>query len=476
MGCSVDILKSFDATESRLDRAQKIYTKIPEHYTFAWTFIVLLLIGRKRWKNPVTHLIILHIIVRDIGLLIENIGKLIPYQYPGYDYPSNGEYMWGHALSRIAYYICEIIGDWYLLLRTKALVKSREKIKWVYITCLMYNIAKLSKIYFNYLYIPYKNDFNPERDDFDYFLRKVEYKKNKWICDFFQHIACTIYDITVFITLKKNVFVNNKNITHRQIKGDIFIEKFRRLSIYRIYFSIILSLFCSPLIFLFCIKLIYALNNIDSLKNEEKIAFYKANCNDTEIENIRVTIINVNYALINQFEDQMLLNYKDSNNDNNSIKNKSRNRSYSENSIITYDNNHGKVKKYNSANRYNKEKNKYYDIMNNNNILSVDYYKIDNNNNNNDNISIKNKSLNRSYSENSFIKYDNNHGKVNKYNSANRYNKEKNKYYDIMNNNNNMSVDYYKIDNNNNDSNNNPGWKKHYNSLNHSNHSNYHNF
>ncbi|ORX83168.1 hypothetical protein BCR32DRAFT_267140 [Anaeromyces robustus] len=361
---NIDILKRFDSPELRLDRAQKVITKIIDHYTFAWTFIVLLLIGRKKWRSPTGYLIILHIIARDVGLLIENIGKLTPAKYPGYDYPSNNEYRWGHALSRVAYYTCEVIGDWYLLIRTKALVKSNKKIKWVYVTCILYNIAKLSKIYFNYKYVPYKDDFDPKRDEFDYFLGKVEYKRNKWICDFFQHIACTIYDIVVIITLKKNVFVNYDNITH----GNFFIAKFKRLSIYRIYFTVFLSLFCSPLIFLFCIKLIYALNNINSLKDDDKTAFYKANCGDTEIENIRVNIINVNYILIyidqillrhyskenkvtvyheinNQYENQNLINYKNINDINFNDKSMNINNNESSND---YDN-YNKLNKFNST-------------------------------------------------------------------------------------------------------------------------------
>ncbi|ORX64111.1 hypothetical protein BCR32DRAFT_287325 [Anaeromyces robustus] len=457
---SPSILKKFDAIETRLDRIQKIFTKIPEHYTFAWTFIVLLLIGRKRWKSPIGYLIILHILARDIGLLIENIGKVTPYQYPGYDYPSNGEYLWGHALSRVAYYICEVIGDWYLLIRTKALVKSNKKIKWVYLTCIIYNIAKLSKIYFNYKYIPFKDNFNPERDDFDYFLRKVEYKRNKWICDFFQHIANTIYDITVIITLKRNVFVNYNNvITHNgKTKGNFFIEKFRRLSIYRIYFTVILSLFCSPLIFLFCIKLIYALNNIDSLKNDEKVSFYKANCSDTEIENIRVNIINVNYILI--YIDQILLrhyskenkitvmhgntngyannntndyNNNNNNNNNNNSSNSKNNHSSinyynNEDSVISFNNNDNSVISYNSNNKkmysfckvYH-EVNKQFEDIESQNLLNYKdkdmdkdkdkgKNKVNDDNDNDNNINFNHKMLNRSIGESSIkIKYDNNH-------------------------------------------------------------------
>ncbi|ORX83169.1 hypothetical protein BCR32DRAFT_278251 [Anaeromyces robustus] len=470
---TASILKKIDKDELMIDLAQKVYSKVITHFTFAWTIFVLFLIGKKKWKSPVGNLLISFIITKIIGLIIDNSGKLVPKKYPDYDYDyaSNEEYIWSYALCRVVYYTCEIIGDWYLLIRTKALVKSNKKIKWVYVTCIIYNIAKLSKNYINYSYTPYKDNFDPERDEFDYFLRKVEHKRNKWICDLIQHILGTIYEITVIITLKRNVFVNYDGVTNTKTKGNFFIEKFKKLSIYRIYFTIILSLFCSPLIFLFCLKLLYAINNINYLPDKEKKNFYKNYCSDSEIESIRVAITNVSYALI--YIDQVLLRHysKESkvtvvNSSSNGVNNDSSTYNYSNenNDINNYSKNSGSVITHYSDNNkkvYNFSK-IYHEIN--------DQYENQNpiNYKNNDDTNFISKSINTNNMGKTF-KYDK--IKVNDFNIENKYYKEKINYYDLTNNNNNkIIIDVYSNKNNNdNNNNNNYNYNYNYNKYNYNN-------
>ncbi|ORX79286.1 hypothetical protein BCR32DRAFT_281522 [Anaeromyces robustus] len=426
---SASILKNH-GIKSNWDKYQNLYTDIINHYCFAWTCFILVLVGKK-WRNPVMYIIILHFLTRFIGYIIEDLGKLRTYQYPGYDYPSNEGYLWGHALSRVAFYICGIVGDWYLLLRTKALVKSNKKIIWVYLTCIIFNMTKIVKMYFNFIYVPYKDNFNPdsESDKFDYFLRKIKYKKNKWLCDFFLHTASIIYDITVIITLKRNVFINyeNLNYSNKNSKEISFIKKFKRLSIYRIYFTMFLSICCSPIVFLFCLNLLYALNNIDNLKNEEKILFYQTYCSDTEIEAFRVSINHVAYILI--YIDTILLRYYANENSITVISQKSN--EYINKNISHY---------FNSSNTNSSNNNNYTSINdfssnNNSDNNSIEQFNYNNGNNNSNNKHNRNNS-NSSSNNNSIKHYRNN---------SNGSNNNSIKHY--RNNSNSNSIRYYYSDN-----------------------------
>ncbi|ORX76349.1 hypothetical protein BCR32DRAFT_284269 [Anaeromyces robustus] len=485
--------------DSIWDDYQDYFTTIIKHYSFPWTFLIFVIVGFKKWRSPVMLIIIFHFILRYIGIIFENTGDVMENKYPGYDYSyhSNEAYKWSHAISRIIYYSSDIVGDWYLLFRTKALVKSNKKIIMVYITCILFNCSKLAKIYFNFSYTPFKENFDPELDRYDYYSKKIEYKKKKWTCDFFLHIASIIYDLTVIITLKRNVFINYENITEKNERENIFIKKFQQISTYRIYWTLLLSIICSPLVFLFCTKLVYTYHNLDFLQDQEKINFYKEHCDDSDIEKFRVSINHTGYVLM--YIDQILLRYYaienkkingtnpkknynmikyhnyyninnndndynnnnynndyNDNNDNNSNshnKNKNKNKSHSH----SHSNSNSRSIKFyrsNSIKKYNFSK-VYHDINN-----QFDEYQNLINYNNNDYMGFKSKSLDRYDKENSTKNY------YNKFDSANRYSRNKTNYFDLKsktnnntnNNNNHISVDYY-------NSNNRTGWETYYNSL-----------
>jgi len=432
--------------ESKWDTYQSLFTAAIDHYCCAWTFLVFILIGKK-WKNTIIYIIIIHYALRYIGKVVETLSEFRENKYPGYNYEyrSNEAYIWGHATSRVILYISEVIGDWYLLVRTKAIVKSNKKIRWVFVTCIIYNIARLSKIYFNFTYIPFKENFDPKADELDFFLRKVEYKKNKWICDLILHTTSIVYDLAVIITLKRNVFIKYENVTHGKTKGNFFIAKFQRLSVYRIYWTVILSICFSPLIFMFCITLLYGLNYINTLKDSDKIQFYKNYCNDRDIENIRINIMNVSYILI--YVDQIMLRYYARQNKI-TIMQASSNSIIRNNSTNHLSGNYGN-RLYNFSKVYH-ETNKQFEDIDSQKLIN---YK----NNDNVNVNYNNKSFDLNNNSESTIKYDN---------SANKNNSRIN-YYDINNNNkvnndNNGTMNYYNNINN-------PQWKKYYNSLNQNN-------
>jgi len=468
-------LERYDAN-SKCDIYQGFFTSAINVYCCAWTFLVFVIVGKK-WKNAIMYIIIMHYALRYIGNVIENIGKLRTVKYEKYDYPSNEGYMWNHAVSRVVLYISEIIGDWYLLVRTKAIVKSNKKLKWVYVTCIIYNIVRLSKIYFNFKYVPFKDNFDPKEDKLDFYLRKVEYKKNKWICDLLLHTTSIFYDLAVIITLKKNVFVKYNNITHGEKKGNFFIANFQRLSVYRIYWTVILSILFSPLIFMFCFTLLYALNQVNTLKPEQQIAFFQTYCNDRDIENIRISIMNVSYILI--YVDQIMLRHYDRINKVTVI-NQSSNSYNNSSSINQYSNNNGS-RLHNFSKVYH-DTNKQFDDTEGQNLIC---YK-----NNDENIYNKSFNLNNSEMDNinsprtptslnsfnspnptnsqnslNIPNYKNSSKSLNFPNQVIRNNKDPINYYDFTNKNdiNNMSINCY------NNNKNNQQWKKYFNSLNQNN-------
>ncbi|ORX80365.1 hypothetical protein BCR32DRAFT_22745 [Anaeromyces robustus] len=458
----------------KCDLNQKFFTLTFDNYAFLFPFFILFLVGKK-WKNTIIYMIIVNYILRYIGDVIGNISQLMTPKYPTYEYPSNEGYKWGHALSRLILYTGDIIADWYLLIRTKAIVKSNKKIRWLYITCIIFNISKIAKIYFNFKYVPFKDNFNPElkEDVLDFYLRKVEYKKNKWICDLIGQITSVIYEIAVIIVLKKNVFINYDHITNNATKENFFIVKFKRLSVYRIYCTVFLSILCSPLIFVFCIKLIIGLNQVNYLPDDEKISYYKKNCNDKNIENVRLAIMNFTYCLM--YLDQILLRqyskqgqvvvFQSNNSVNSNFRNNNSNINNDKgiNHSVSITTNNLKNSSFINDNRIsklyiNKTHNNYEDIEGQN-LIS---YK-------NDDI-CNNKSLSERY-ETNITTYNNNYKNLNNINFNNKV--------DYLNSPTNLTIastsssptsansktrmNYYDINNN---SNNHSQWKQYLNSLN----------
>ncbi|ORX78586.1 hypothetical protein BCR32DRAFT_270006 [Anaeromyces robustus] len=348
---TIDFIKNYDS-KSNWDIYQDFFTFITTHYSFRWTFLLFIITGKRNWRNPVMLIIIFHLVFREIGIIFGDIAKLLPNKYPNYNYRSNEAFFIDHGLSRVFYYTSEVIADWYLLLRTKAIVKSNRKIIWVYITCALYCLSKLIKNYVNFSYIPYPDGFDPARDKMLFFKRRVTYKKNKWICDVILLITSIIYDIVVILTLKKYVFTNyDKIIQENNKKETFFIEKFKTLTTYRIYWTLLLTVLCTPIVLLFCFNLIYALNNVENFKDEKSATtFYENYCNDSAIEDFRVDVTHTGYILIKNSDIRI---------------------HYENNNKYTY--------------KYNNDKINYYDLMNkniNNENISVNYYNNYNNNNN----------------------------------------------------------------------------------------------
>ena len=186
-----------------------------------WLFLLLIL-NYKRWKRPVICLIIVFWILRFLNqvsvLIITEIepikGKTFPYDISNY-----GKLMFAY-ITLMAF---QIVGDWYPLLRTKAVVQKKRDLILIYTTCIIYNIGKLLGIFVFLIYKP--DDFTSPFSDpgmpqpnLDQMPKQDPNKKDIiaifgmfFITIEFAFVAGFIYDLSIIYVLRKNVFKKAKD-------------------------------------------------------------------------------------------------------------------------------------------------------------------------------------------------------------------------------------------------------------------------
>ncbi|OUM60677.1 hypothetical protein PIROE2DRAFT_13494 [Piromyces sp. E2] len=78
------------------------------------------------WKRPVIIMLIIHWVTRFIGDILREI-MLLGKKEPNTNWPhSNKNWLIGQALAHTFWLISEIIGDWYPLVRTKAVTNNKK--------------------------------------------------------------------------------------------------------------------------------------------------------------------------------------------------------------------------------------------------------------------------------------------------------------------------------------------------------------
>ncbi|ORX84149.1 hypothetical protein BCR32DRAFT_307212 [Anaeromyces robustus] len=429
-----ELLRILDE-ERKVDLFEKIIIPLFSHQFFPWT-LLLLIISYKNWKRPILFLLILHCFLRSLGDVFVN--RLDLYKKgPNDKWPfSNDSWLKTYGIATILWHLSEIIGDWYLLIRTQALVKNSKKLRLVFITCLFYNLIKVIQIT-NYLrYIPFTVTENHPNYEFIYIKNMAVHIYNKWINVSLQQIFSVIYDITILIALKKNIF--NKIQYLNGIGNNTFLHKFKQISEYRIYLSILITLIGAPFIFSFSYKMIH-LTKKENLV-ETNMAIY-SNCDDQNIDTIRVLILNFNYVFM--YIDQIFLRFYI---EENYSKRRSHQKSDSYNFNMVYHN----FKNYDNKRKKDKNKNKnknkkgkikpmnrrsdsYNFNMVYHNFKNYDNYENDNDNENeNENKLLKYNDIskyttNLSMDKNKFINLNNisniyNNLNINTYNNSINYN------------------------------------------------------
>jgi len=259
---------------------------------FYWT-LLLLILHKFNFKKPVMKIILAHYILRSIGDILEQFGTGFMTNYYAHD--SSGNCLGGisaekhplrwfltRQIGMIFWYFGEICGDWYPLLRTRAVAREQKSMYYVYIACGLFNLSKVVMV-INHFTFPAtrlfdsNGNFNSTSND--------QFYGRYWIIEAIIIITSLIYDMTVYFVLKKQIF--------NRTKSDFgFLKKFRSISEYRIIVSVIICVTLLPFVLVAVgFKIFYM--------HRGKPGY------DFSFEELRLIIINVQYYMI--FIDQIML-------------------------------------------------------------------------------------------------------------------------------------------------------------------------
>jgi len=223
-----------------IDALQTSLTMYITYHTFPWLCLVLLL-NRRDWKRPVILILISYCFFQATGSLLQKYMNYIDKdKYKDYDYPySLFNWYLTNAVAHLVWLTGEIIGDWYSYLRTKALIQNKRKLKPVLITCIIYNIIKVIHISMDFIVTPKSFEKVDGKPNGRLLMNKIIW----YIFIAISQIVNFIYDLTVILALKNSLF--NKLETFKY-KSNNFLEKFKQISEFRIFISIIISIFFFP--------------------------------------------------------------------------------------------------------------------------------------------------------------------------------------------------------------------------------------
>jgi len=301
------LISKFDTNE--VDKYQVIFTQPIVHEFFPWTCLALLL-THKNWKKFIVILMVVHYILRMLGDMHERSLYVRKPDYPESWPFGNSQWMKTYGVASVLWHASEIIGDWYLLLRTKAIVKNNKKIRWIYITCGVYNLIKVAQIFSFINYVPFRKGYDEADEQLKYAyytLDMADFKNNKWTNVAIQQICSLLYDISVFIVLRKYVFTDKEGMKLINKSGNSFLTKFKQISEYRIILSIIVTVCGIPLIFTYAFYVFYCHKTTTALDSSEKISAVNNMVDDSVIDPIRTLILNFSYTFM--YIDQIMLRF-----------------------------------------------------------------------------------------------------------------------------------------------------------------------
>jgi len=268
---------------------------------FVWTCIVLIL-NYKKWKRPVIIILVLHWLFRSIGDVFLNHQEFIPRKYVD-NWPfSNQNWFYCFGVASIFWYISEIFGDWYPLLRTTAIIRNRKKIIIVYFICGAYNILKLVQMYFYLTYIPFRDlpvpKTDSEKDEFNkmYQADLGKFKSLTWGNVAVQFVISFFYDLCIIMALRKNLFnkLRDKAGSLKENENK-FLMRFKFISEYRIIISLSATIIVFPLIVGFALFMIKQYTT-----GGDVVA-------DNPADAVRQCVLSINYTLM--YVDQILLRF-----------------------------------------------------------------------------------------------------------------------------------------------------------------------
>jgi len=283
----------YNESIGHIDGWQNIINSFIMSSYFPWVCLILIINGRN-WKKPINLILIGNWFFRAIGDILKATMDLRPHE-PNTFWPfSHKNWYIGFVLAHVFWFLGEIIGDWYPLLRTKIVTNDKKKMMWVYITCIFYNFVKVLAMFCGLINFPIDLKITDEKAVTTEDL--IQYNIAWWSTIALMQLASCLYDLSIINAL--NSFLSD-TIKNFKVKGSYtFLEKFKQISEFRIIFSMLASIVFFPIVTVFVVFLILDYNDVNSRYHQKS---------DAEIEQMRIAVLNFNYALM--YMDQVLLRY-----------------------------------------------------------------------------------------------------------------------------------------------------------------------
>jgi len=263
---------------------------------FPWVCLILLLYIRN-WKKPIIKILVGHWLLRSTGDLLRNIMQLRsikPNQYWPY---SSDNWFISNAVANIFWIAGEIMGDWYPLIRTKAVVHNIHKQDNVYLTCAFYNVVKLFGIYCYFIHTPMDLAINNKTKNKNKISDIIDYNILWWTTIAVVQIGSFIYNLSVIFALKKYLFRKLRKFKKKNQNN--FLNKYKQISELRLFISILVTIIFLPFVFVLVVVLINELKKNNGYNNFIKL--------EGHVEQIRKAVLNINYTFM--YIDQILLSF-----------------------------------------------------------------------------------------------------------------------------------------------------------------------
>jgi len=278
---------------SKYDTYQTIAECFIKNDYFPWVCLVMLYNrNKKNWKRPINIILVAHWFLRCIGDMLNSLLPLRPWVPNTYWPYTNENWFICCALANVFWLSGEIIGDWYALLRTRAVTNKSKKTRIIFVTIAFYNLVKIANMYANFMDLPFDLRLT---DDEGNLVKDIAIYKMKWwsiVC--VMQFASLLYDLSVIFSLKTLLF--NKLKEYKTFSDNTFLNKFKQISEFRIILSMIASIAFLPFVGLF---LYYVLHEYRSDSATSYIP------SDETVDYLRRAVLNFNYTLM--YIDQILL-------------------------------------------------------------------------------------------------------------------------------------------------------------------------
>jgi len=284
----------------RRDDLEILGNELIKSVYFPWVLVILVL-NRNNWKKPVVIILVGYWLLRSIGFMLRDTMNLRKGQRDTvWPYSTKNWYI-SNALAHVFWLSGEIMGDWYPLLRTKAITNNSRKMKSVYITCIIYNLVKVFGMATHFLSNPI--DLRAKsvtiNGNIETHIPKDIQKYNIawWSTVAMINVTSIIYDFSVIYCMRKSLFDRLKE--YKTMKENTFMDKFKQISEFRI----VISMAASVIFLFFVVPFVIAvvMESFQSIKTPYTVSEYRKE----DIEALRQVVLCINYNLM--YIDQILL-------------------------------------------------------------------------------------------------------------------------------------------------------------------------